>query len=220
VQEAVHIRCLQSFSEREIHGLSDVLIDCVEGGASVSFMLPMPQAKAEAYWRRTALSAERGELRVFTAEDAAGMIIGTVQLLLDQPENQPHRGDIAKMLVHRRARRRGVGAALLAAAEGLAASLGKTLLVLDTASADAERLYSRGGWQLCGQIPDYALYPDGRPCATKVFFKFLTVTSADAARSSPDRPVKVDPTRSASGASMDTTAAAGSRPRAARSHHP
>jgi GNAT superfamily N-acetyltransferase len=217
--KSVQVRLLHQLGDRDIQQLSDVLIDCVEGGASVSFMLPMPHAKAEAYWRRTALSAERGKLRVFTAEDAAGMIIGTVQLLLDQPENQPHRGDIAKMLVHRRARRRGVGAALLAAAEGLAVSLGKSLLVLDTASADAERLYSRGGWELCGQIPDYALYPDGRPCATKVFFKFLTVTSADAARSSPDRRVKVDPTRSASGASRDTAAAAGSQPRAARSHH-
>jgi GNAT superfamily N-acetyltransferase len=92
---------------------------------------------------------------------------------LDQPENQPHRGDIAKMLVHRRARRRGVGAALLAAAEDRALGAGKTLLVLDTASGDAERLYERQGWQRCGQIPNYALWPDGTPCATTFFFKFL-----------------------------------------------
>jgi GNAT superfamily N-acetyltransferase len=92
---------------------------------------------------------------------------------LDQPENQPHRGDLAKMLVLRRVRRRGVGAALLAAAERSALSAGKTLLVLDTASGDAERLYARQGWQRCGQIPNYALWPDGTPCATTSFFKLL-----------------------------------------------
>jgi GNAT superfamily N-acetyltransferase len=94
-------------------------------------------------------------------------------VLLDQPENQPHRGAIAKMLVHRRARRRGVGAALLREAERLAYTLGKSLLVLDTASGDAERLYARQGWQYCGEIPDYALWPGGGPCATKIFYKFL-----------------------------------------------
>jgi GNAT superfamily N-acetyltransferase len=173
VPGAIQIRCLQSIGDREIQGLSDVLIDCVEGGASVSFMLPMSRAKAEAYWHSTSASAARGERVVLYAEDAAGTILGTIQVILDQPENQPHRGDIAKMLVHRRARRRGVGAALLAAAERAAQSAGKTLLVLDTASGDAERLYRRQGWQPCGQIPNYALWPDGTPCATTIFFKSL-----------------------------------------------
>ncbi|MBV7339794.1 GNAT family N-acetyltransferase [Chloroflexi bacterium TSY] len=100
-------------------------------------------------------------------------MVGTVQVILDQPENQPHRGDIAKMLVHRCARRRGIGAALLTAAEQSALSAGKTLLVLDTASADAERLYERQGWQRCGQIPNYALWPTGGPCPTTFFFKVL-----------------------------------------------
>jgi GNAT superfamily N-acetyltransferase len=94
-------------------------------------------------------------------------------VITDQPENQPHRGDLAKMLVHRRARRLGVGAALLGAAEAGARAAGKTLLVLDTASDDAERLYERGGWQRCGVIPGYALLPDGPPCATTYYFKFL-----------------------------------------------
>src|SRR5438477_12598425 len=97
----VQIRCLQTIGDREIQGLSDVLIDCVEGGASVSFMLPMSHAKAEAYWRSTAASLASGERVVLAAEDGAGAIVGTVQVLLDQPENQPHRGDLAKMLVHR-----------------------------------------------------------------------------------------------------------------------
>jgi GNAT superfamily N-acetyltransferase len=173
VPGAIQIRCLRSIGDREIQGLSDVLIDCVEGGASVSFMLPMSRAKAEAYWHSVSASASRGERVVLSAEDAAGTILGTIQVLLDQPENQPHRGDIAKMLVSRRARRRGVGAALLAAAERAAQSAGKTLLVLDTASGDADRLYRRQGWQPCGQIPNYALWPDGTPCATTIFFKSL-----------------------------------------------
>ena len=173
MSDAIRIRCLESFGDREIQGLSDVLIDCVEGGASVSFMLPMTRAKAEAFWRRAAASAARGERVVLAAEDAAGEIVGTAQIILEQPENQPHRGDLAKMLVHRRARRRGVGAALLVAAERSALDAGKTLLVLDTASDDAERLYGRNGWQPCGQVPGYALLPDGRPCATTFFYKFL-----------------------------------------------
>ena len=171
--DAIRIRCLQTIAEREIEGLSDVLIDCVEGGASVSFMLPMSRAKADAFWRSTAASVARGERVVLAAEDAAGTIVGTAQVILAQPENQPHRGDLAKILVHRRTRRRGVGAALLVAAERSALSAGKTLLVLDTASDDAERLYVRQGWQRCGEIPNYALWPDGRPCATTFFYKFL-----------------------------------------------
>jgi len=169
----IQIRCLHTIGDREIQGLSDVLIDCVEGGASVSFMLPMSRAKAEAYWHSMAASLARGERVVLAAEDAAGTIVGTVQVILNQPENQPHRGDLAKMLVHRRLRRRGVGAALLVAAERSALNAGKTLLVLDTASDDAERLYARQGWQRCGQIPNYALLPNGTPCATTIFFKFL-----------------------------------------------
>ena len=171
--DGIRIRGLQAIGEREVDGLSDVLIDCVEGGASVSFMLPMSRAKAGAFWRNTAASVARGERIVLVAEDDAGTIVGTAQVILAQPENQPHRGDLAKMLVHRRARRRGVGAALLAAAERSALSAGKTLLVLDTASDDAERLYARHGWQRCGEIPHYALWPDGRPCATTFFYKFL-----------------------------------------------
>lgn len=171
---AVQIRRLERLGDREIQGLSDVLIDCVEGGASVSFMFPMTRAKAEAFWVSAAASVDRGERVVLAAEDATGAIVGTVQVMWAQPENQPHRGDVAKMLVHRRARRRGVGAALLAAAERSAVEAGKTLLVLDTVTgADAERLYARNGWQRCGEIPDYALWPDGRLCATTVFYKRL-----------------------------------------------
>ena len=172
VTDAIRIRRLHTIGEREIQGLSDVLIDCVEGGASVSFMLPMTRSKAETFWRSAAAGVARGERVVLSAEDETG-IVGTVQIILAQPENQPHRGDLAKMLVHRRARRRGIGEALLVAAERSALDAGKTLLVLDTASGDAERLYARQGWQRCGIIPNYALLPDGRPCATTYFFKSL-----------------------------------------------
>jgi len=172
--DATQIRCLPTIGEHEIRGLSEVLIDCVEGGASVNFMLPISRATAEAFWRSTSASVARGDRVLLAAEDAAGAIVGTVQVIWAQPENQPHRGELAKMLVHRRARRRGIGAALLAAAERSALSAGKTLLVLDTASADAERLYSRHGWKRCGQIPNYALWPDGTPCATTIFYKFLS----------------------------------------------
>lgn len=168
------IRSLDILGEREVRELGDVLIDCVEGGASVSFMLPMTREKAQAFWQSAAASLARRERMVLVAEDAGGVIVGTVQLILNLPENQPHRGDVAKMLVHRRARRHGVGAALLKAAEASAAVAGRTLLVLDTVTgSDAERMYARNGWQRCGVIPDYALWPDGRPCATTVFFKDL-----------------------------------------------
>ncbi len=172
--DAIRIRRLDAFGEHEIEGLSDVLVDCVEGGASVSFMWPMSREKAHAFWRGAAASVARGERVVIAAEEPRGVIVGTVQVVWAQPENQPHRGDLAKMLVHRRARRRGIGAALLAAAEQSARAAGKTLLVLDTVTgADAERLYARSGWQRCGVIPSYALWPDGRACATTVFYKSL-----------------------------------------------
>jgi GNAT superfamily N-acetyltransferase len=174
VSEGFPIRRLQGASERDIQGLSDLLIDVVEGGASVGFMLPLSRARAEAYWRAVCESAALGERVLLVAEDAQGTITGTVQVLLNQPENQPHRGDIAKMQVHRRARHRGLGAALLAAAEREALEAGKTLLVLDTVTdSDGQRLFARAGWQRCGEIPDYALWPDGRLCATTIFFKKL-----------------------------------------------
>jgi GNAT superfamily N-acetyltransferase len=170
---AIQIRCLESLGDREVQGLGDVLVDCVEGGASVGFMLPITRAKADVYWRETAASMARGERVLLVAENAARTIVGAVQLIWAQPENQPHRGEIAKMLVHRKARRQGIGAALLNTAEQRALGAGKTLLVLDTASGDAERLYARQGWQRVGVIPDYALWPRGGFCSTTMFFKSL-----------------------------------------------
>src|SRR4026209_1800836 len=106
------LRRLHAVDEPQIHGLADVLIDCVEGGASVSFMHPLTRDRAMAFWRRVANGVASGERALLVAEDAQGLC-GTVQLVLDQPENQPHRADLSKMLVHRRARRQGLGAALM-----------------------------------------------------------------------------------------------------------
>jgi GNAT superfamily N-acetyltransferase len=170
--DAFTVRRLTTLSEADIHGLADVLLDVVEGGASVSFMHPFTRDKAIDFWRGVAKGVAGGERAIVVAEDAQG-ICGTAQLLLALPENQPHRADLAKMLVHRRARRRGIGAAVLKAAEEMARELGKTLLVLDTASQDAERLYERSGWVKVGVIPDYALLPEGGFCDTIVYYRRL-----------------------------------------------
>jgi GNAT superfamily N-acetyltransferase len=169
---AATIRRLFTVTDAQLRGLAEVLIDCVQGGASVTFMKPLPQAKAVEFWRGVADGVRRGERALLVAE-AGGAVVGTVQLILAQPENQPHRADLSKMLVHRRARRGGVGAALLAGAEEVARDCGKSLLVLDTASLDAERLYARQGWQRCGVIPGYAQWPDGGLCDTAIFYRTL-----------------------------------------------
>jgi GNAT superfamily N-acetyltransferase len=166
------VQRLYDVSEARVQGLAEVLIDCVDGGASVSFMSPLPMAKALDFWRCVAAGVRRGERALLVAEDADGLV-GTVQLILDQPENQPHRADLSKMLVHRRARRQGVGAALLRAAENVGRDCGKSLLVLDTASGEAERLYAGFGWRRVGVIPGYALLPQGGLCDTTLFYKAL-----------------------------------------------
>lgn len=156
-----------------IDELSDVLIDIVEGNASVGFMHPLTLDRAAAFWQKVAQGVGAGGRALLVAEDAVG-VCGTVQLVLDTPDNQPHRADVSKMLVHRRARRQGLGAALMVAAEATARECGRTLLVLDTVTGSAaERLYTRLGWQRVGEIPGYALMPDGEPCSTTVFFRDL-----------------------------------------------
>ena len=153
--------------------LAEVLLDCVRGGASVSFMADMTRAEAEAFWQGVAEAAASDGRAVLVAEDDKGLL-GVVEVIPAGPPNQPHRADIAKMLVHRRARRQGAGEALMRAAEDAAREMGKTLLTLDTVTGGvAERLYARLGWVVVGSIPDYALMPDGEPCATTVFYKAL-----------------------------------------------
>ena len=167
------LRRLHALDEAQIDALASVLLDCVEGGASVGFMHPLTRDRAVAFWRRVAQGVSAGERVLLVAEDAQG-VCGTVQLVLDLPENQPHRADLSKMLVHRRARRQGLGAALMRAAETTARECGKTLLVLDAVTGgDAARLYERLGWVRVGAIPGYALLPQGGLCSTTVFYRNL-----------------------------------------------
>lgn len=167
------LRRLHQLDDALIDALAALLIDAVEGGASVGFMLPLSRDRAVAFWRRVASGVAAGERVLLVAEDPDGLC-GTVQLVLAQLENQPHRADLSKLLVHRRARRRGLGEALMTAAEAAARECGRTLLVLDTATGEAERLYERLGWQRVGVIPNYALLPQGGPCDTTVYFRDLT----------------------------------------------
>lgn len=173
VTQAIAVRRAIRVDDNLIDGLIDVLVDCVEGGASVSFMQPLTRERAAAFWRKVAAGVAAGERALLVAEDDRG-VCGTVQLIFDLPENQPHRADLAKMLVHRRARRRGLGEALMRAAEQTARDCGKTLLVLDAVTdGDAARLYARLGWVRVGDIPNFALYPQGGYCSTTYFYRNL-----------------------------------------------
>jgi GNAT superfamily N-acetyltransferase len=157
-----------------VEGLADVLLDCVEGGASVSFMLPIARETAVNFWRGVADGVERGERVLLVAQDSTGRIVGTVHMITSLPENQPHRADVAKLLVHRQARGSGVAQRLMIALEDAARAHGKSVLVLDTVTGgDAERLYERLGWQRVGVVPHYALMPTGEPCATTFFYKHV-----------------------------------------------
>jgi GNAT superfamily N-acetyltransferase len=173
---AVTVRLLTAMeAERRVPELSAVLIDCVDGGASVSFMAPLTRERADAFWRGVAQGVAAGDRLLVVAEDeTCGEVVGTVQVVFATPENQPHRGDVAKMLVRRSARRLGLGARLMRAAEEAALAAGRTLLVLDTVTGgDAERLYQRLGWTRVGVVPDYALWPNGGFCDTTFFYKRL-----------------------------------------------
>jgi GNAT superfamily N-acetyltransferase len=170
----MEVRRLEGGEARaEIDALAAVLFDCVEGGASVRYMAPFSHDEARAVFEAVAADVERGR-RVLLAAYADGELVGTVQVMGAEQPKSPHRGEIVQLLVRRSARRQGVAVALMNAAEAEARAEGKTLLVLDTVTGDAaERLYDELGWTRVGVIPGYALYPDGRPCDTTVFFKQL-----------------------------------------------
>jgi GNAT superfamily N-acetyltransferase len=159
--------------EAAAEDLADVLMDCVQGGASVSFMADFTRERALAFWREAADLVAQGRRIFLVARDEAG-IVGTVQLAPVTIDNQPHRAEVTKMLVHRRGRRRGIGEALMAAVEAEAVRIGRTLLMLDTVSGDAgDRLYRRCGWIPYGVVPNFALYPDGRLCDATFFYKVM-----------------------------------------------
>lgn len=168
---------------RRLHGdeamamvepLADLLADCVESGASIGFMLPLAREKVRAFWQGVAAAVARHERVLLVAEDGVGRLVGTVQLVLSLPENQAHRADVAKMLVHRDARRQGIAQRLMGAIDDEARAQGRSLLVLDTETGgNAERLYEREGWQRVGVVPNYARMPDGGPCSATIFYKPL-----------------------------------------------
>jgi ribosomal protein S18 acetylase RimI-like enzyme len=168
---------IHPLSAAEVRNCADalgrILIDCVRNGASVSYMWPLAEPEAVRFFLNTADSIQRGE-RVLLAAMQHGEPVGCVQLITAMPPNQPHRAEIAKLLVHSKARRQGIAQALMQAAEDAARAASKSLLVLDTSTgSDAERLYVRLGWTKCGEIPDYALLPTGEPHATSFFWKYV-----------------------------------------------
>ncbi len=164
---------VHTIDETLLAQLAEVTKDCVDAGASIGFMQPFTNAQAIAFWRTVAGELAAGRRLLLVAEDQLG-VCGTVQLIVEMPDNQPHRADVAKMQVHRRARRHGLGEALMRAAEQAARECGKTLLVLDAVTGgDAARLYARLGWVRVGDIPNYALYPHGGYCSTTYFYRSL-----------------------------------------------
>lgn len=153
--------------------LAALLADCVGGGASIGFMSPFTIEEAAAWWDGICPAVEAGRTVLFAAY-LGGELVGSAQLGVDMPPNQRHRGDVKKVIVHRAARRHGIGGELMATIDAEARRRGRTLLVLDTATgSDAERLYERQGWTRAGTIPDYAMWPDGRLCGTTLMWKRL-----------------------------------------------
>lgn len=164
-------------AQRRIPELAAVLVDCVAGGASVNFMASFGQADGETFFRGVVQGVEAGS-RILLAAFDDERLVGTVQIVTAMPPNQPHRAEIAKLLVHRDARGKGVGQSLMEAVERFAAEAGKTLLVLDTVTGAAgDRLYTRLGWTRVGEIPDYALFPDGTLTPTTIFWKKIQAAS-------------------------------------------
>lgn len=165
---------IRSATNDDAAGLADLILDVVAGGASVGFMNPLSRDRALDFCQQVLEQMARGQRLIVVAEDESGLIVGAVHAVLAMPDNQPHRADIAKMQVRRSVRRRGLGAALMEAIEQAAKAAGKSLLVLDTVTGSAaERLYLRLGWQRVGEIPNFALWPDGGYCSTTFYYKDL-----------------------------------------------
>lgn len=164
------IRCDAALLREHIEEFMEVLRDCVDGGSSVNFIAPLDSAIARSFWTRIANDLDANKRLVFGAfED--GLVVGTVQLLLDMPPNQLHRVDLQKMLVHSTRRRQGIGAQLMLAAEDAARAAGRRLIVLDTErDSDAQRLYERMGYTRVGIIPNFALNHDGTRYVDTVYF--------------------------------------------------
>jgi ribosomal protein S18 acetylase RimI-like enzyme len=169
---AIAIERVEAAPDKVVEELAKVLVDAVKSGAGISFMAGLRPDQAVEWWRKT-LSAASPRTVVLVARDEQG-IVGTVQLQPSWAPNQPHRADVAKLIVHRRARRRGIARALMQELEHHARKQRFTLLVLDTCKGSAaEQLYSSLGWVRVGEIPHYAVNPDGTPCDTVFFYRQL-----------------------------------------------
>ena len=165
-------RLIPPLSESDLRALARLLVDAVESGAAVSFLAPLTLERAQEWWRSAVSTSHPGAI-FLVGRDVEG-IVGTVQLHPAWAPNQPHRAEIAKLLVHRRSRRAGLGTRLMQAIEGEARRAGFSLLTLDTKrGAAAEHLYRRTGWTAAGTIPGYALDSDGTPHDAVIFYKAL-----------------------------------------------
>ena len=153
--------------------LADLLVDAVNGGASLGFVSPFGHDAAAAWWEELAPAVADGR-RLIWAARSGDRLTGTVSLALEPKPNAPHRAEIAKLVVHRDARGQGLGRRLLAAAEEAATVAGRTLLLLDTESGSAaEYLYRSAGWTEIGVVPDHAALPSGPLRPTTFFYKSL-----------------------------------------------
>lgn len=158
-----------------INGLIELLIDCVHEGASIGFLYPLTPYRAKTYWQNIAASVANKHKILLIAQTQDSSILGSVQLQIHLPENQPHRANVEKLMVLSKHRKSGIGRALMDAVEHFASIAGKTLLVLDTATgSEAEHLYSKLGWQPVGMIPNYAKWPDGQMTSTTFFYKQIS----------------------------------------------
>ena len=173
----IEIRRLNGAEARQhLAELADVLVDCVAGGASVNFMAGFSQSEAEAFFGKVVDGVESGE-RIVLAAFLDSRLVGTVQIVPAPQPNQPYRADIAKLLVHRCARGRGIAALLMHRVEEISVAMGRTLLMLDTTKGGtAERLYTRLGWTELGVVPDHCTMPDGSASDTTFFYKHLRIT--------------------------------------------
>lgn len=162
-------------AESVLPDLMTLLRDSVEGGASVGFVLPLADSELEAYWRGIIDDLRHERRWLWVARDSNGRVIGSVQLTPEKRRNGAHRAEVNKLLVHRDARRQGLGKALMAALEAFTRSTGRTLLVLDTRTGDAaEPLYLSLGFQIAGVIPNYAISPDSQTLDGSTFmYKIL-----------------------------------------------
>ena len=172
---AVISPCDHEALQSSLSEFARLVIDCVEAGASIGFMADITQSQAEVFWTGVANQVDCGGRSLWGARDSqTGTLLGTVQLITGLPDNQPHRGDVAKLMVSPKARRRGIAGQLMAALENHARQAGLRTLVLDTVTGSpAAALYRQRGWVEVGTVPDYALFPDGSPCGTTFFYKAL-----------------------------------------------